>query len=548
MLTRSGDLSRFERSLTALRITKLRPGEGRGLVILFLHGFLILFAYQLIRPVREGLILTCSTPVGRSYAAGVQAALLLVIIPVYGMVFRQHGKSLLIQRVNIFFIANLVIFYLLGQTTLCLGVPFFIWVGIFNVMVVAQFWAFAADLYNVKSGQRLFAAIGVGTTSGALVGSLASRALIGPIGPYNLMLMSAAAIAATLVLSRLAERAIPEESRSLPARRQEPAAGAALGGFGVVFRDRYLMWIAAFVLLLNWITSNGEYILSVYVDQWADGVLATGPPELEKDTLTGEFYGGYYAWVNALTLLVQTFLVARLFELIKVRGSLPILPVLFLLGFLTIGLVPALAVIEFVLIAQRGFENSLMMTIRNALFLPTSREDKYEGKTTIETFFWRFGDLAHAGGIAVLIGVAGLGVAQVVSLTMVLSLLILVTALVIGRRYGTLASSAEFNLPPDLVIPLPDQEVAAGAPFAWVVADTTFRDQDPGDLLTLSAALQDGRPLPQWIRFEASRHRFHGVAPHVLVEEVVIRVTATDVDGAAVSDTFSVRHREWHSG
>ncbi len=540
------ELTAFERFLTLF--TKLRPREGRGVLILFCHGFLILFAYYLIRPVRESLILTCSTPEVRSYSAGVQAALLLILIPLYGLAFRHHGKSLLIQRVNIFFIANLIGFYLLGRTDLCLGIPFFIWVGIFNVMVVAQFWAFAADLYNVKSGQRLFPVLAVGTALGAWMGARVSGSLMGPIGPFNLMLLSAAAIASTLVLSRLAEKAIPDDSRALPDKEEKSDRAKVLGGFGVVFRDRYLVLIALFIILLNWITSNGEFILAEYVTRYADELIAGGATALDQGTVIGEFYSGFYAWATMLTFVVQAFVVSRLFQLVGVRGAIPILPVLFLFGYGMIGFIPIFSLIQVILITHRGLENSLMLTTRNALFLPTSRTEKYEGKTTIETFFWRFGDLFQAAGIFFLIRLGGFGVEQIVALTTLLAVVMLATALLIGRRYEKLASSDSFNVPPEVAESIPDMHVSSGEAFDRVLAPGTFRDRDPGDVLTLRAARADGRSLPRWLSFQATRHRFHGVGPVEVFEEIIVRVTATDVDGTSVSDTFAVRHTESRSG
>ena len=52
------------------------------------------------------------------------------------------------------------------------GVAFFIWVGIFNVSLIAQFWSYANDIYTKEAGDRLFPIITVGMTAGAPLGSL----------------------------------------------------------------------------------------------------------------------------------------------------------------------------------------------------------------------------------------------------------------------------------------------------------------------------------------------------------------------------------------
>ena len=62
-----------------------------------------------------------------------------------------------------------MLFFLAVSAGLHIGIVYFLWVGIFNVMVIAQFWAFATDLYTQEQGKRLFPLIGVGSSLGAWV-------------------------------------------------------------------------------------------------------------------------------------------------------------------------------------------------------------------------------------------------------------------------------------------------------------------------------------------------------------------------------------------
>ena len=50
------------------------------------------------------------------------------------------------------------------------AIVFFIWIGIFNLMIVAQFWSFANDIYTKEEGERLFAIVGFGASLGAVFG------------------------------------------------------------------------------------------------------------------------------------------------------------------------------------------------------------------------------------------------------------------------------------------------------------------------------------------------------------------------------------------
>jgi ATP:ADP antiporter, AAA family len=166
-------LTLFERALGSF--TSVRPGEGRSIALLLSQVFLLLHAYYLLRPLRDTLILAEGSPEVKAYSTGAVAITLIFLIPLYKLLFdRVDGngsKSAMLRWIAAFFISNLLIFAFLVWLGVPVAVPFYIWGGVFSVMVIAQFWGFAADLYNIKSGQRLFAVIMVGAALGAMTGS-----------------------------------------------------------------------------------------------------------------------------------------------------------------------------------------------------------------------------------------------------------------------------------------------------------------------------------------------------------------------------------------
>ena len=83
-----------------------------------------------------------------------------------------------------------------------------------------------------------------------------------------------------------------------------------------------------------------------------------------------------------------------------VRGALFILPVLALINYSIIAVAPILAVVRVGKILENSTDYSIQNTLRQALFLPTSREAKYKAKAAIDTFFTRAGDVVSAGFVA----------------------------------------------------------------------------------------------------------------------------------------------------
>jgi AAA family ATP:ADP antiporter len=171
------------------------------------------------------------------------------------------------------------------------------------------------------------------------------------------------------------------------------------GGFQLIARERYLLYIALLVLLLNAVNTTGEYILGRTVTASATHALKAAfvsDPEAFKERFIGAFYADYYFWVNLVGALAQTFLVSRIMTRFGVRAALFVLPLIALGGYALLATVPVLAWIRTVKIAENATDYSLNNTVRHALFLPTSREAKYKAKAAIDSLFWRLGDLTSA--------------------------------------------------------------------------------------------------------------------------------------------------------
>lgn len=417
------------------RFTRLQPGEGRSVLVFFSYALLMMVSYYILKTIREPLLLTGSSAEMKSYAYAATAGVLLFIVPLYGLVFRSMGKQQLTRFVTAFFIVNLLIFYGLGRAGFNIGFAYYVWVGVFSVMITAQFWAFAADSYNVNSGKRLFPLIMVGATLGSLAAPFLSGALFPTIGPWVLMLVSASLLAMTLPCVGWARASVPPGSRSIAPATDEERSGGLMGGIALVMTDRYLLLLALLILLLNWVNTTGEYILAEWVVQYADTVVAS-TPGTEKSSLIASFYGNFYFLVNLLTLLFQVFLVARVIRWIGVRGAVLVLPVIAVIGYGLVVFVPIFSIIRIVKILENSTDYSLMNTTRHALYLPLTAAQKYEGKTTIEAFFWRFGDLAQAGAIYAGLHWFDFGITQFALVNMFLSLVWLVVAWQVARNYS----------------------------------------------------------------------------------------------------------------
>jgi ATP:ADP antiporter, AAA family len=409
---RSPDPDHSRRGLTdrVLGIfSDVRGGEGGTALLMMLNVFLLLACYYIIKPVREAFILAGSGAEVKSYASAAMVVLLLFLVPAYGRFASRVNRSALITWVTLFFVVCLVAFYLLAQArTPGLDIAFFVWVGIFNVMIIAQFWSFANDVYTPEEGKRLFAIVAFGSTIGAIVGATFVEKLVDPEksdpGAINAMLLVAAAVlAASLVITRFvsARRDVakvrPEDHDEARDKPLDPK-----GGFGLVFSNRYLLLIAFLMLIVNLVNTTGEYILGATLEETAKQHVAAGrteglAPEEYEQQFIGNYYAGFFTWVNWITALVQLFIVGRFMKWFGVRAALFVLPLIALGGYTMLAFTAVLPLIRGVKIAENSTDYSLQNTARQALFLTTSREAKYKAKQAIDTFFWRAGDVLSAG-------------------------------------------------------------------------------------------------------------------------------------------------------
>ncbi len=465
--------------------TDVRAGESGTALLLMLNVFLILTAYSVMKVLREPLILVGGGAEVKAYSAAGQAVVLLAAVPLYGTLAGRFPRRRLINIVTAIFLMCIVAFYLLAQLKVPIGVVFYIWLGVFSVMVVAQFWSFANDVYTNEEGKRLFPIVVFGASVGGVVGAWLPGRLAVPLGVYQLFLVAAGLLVLAVVITNIVdvrerrrteanlpdvnttgtmpaatvqlraetgEFRIPKEDYTRESgtfrvvkpgaekeeekeeEAEEPLSKA--GAFQLVFRSRYLLLIALLMLFLNWVNTTGGYILDRTV---TDAVAGGETGGLSEEEFLTTFYSNFNFVVNVVGLLIQLFVVSRIIKYLGVAVAILILPVIAFVGYAAIAFYPILVAVRWAKTAENATDYSLQNTARNVLFLPTTREEKYKAKQAVDSFFHRAGDVMQA--VLVFVGTQ-IFVFQTEHFAMVNLVLIAVwlsLAVFIGRRYGRLA-------------------------------------------------------------------------------------------------------------
>jgi AAA family ATP:ADP antiporter len=293
-----------------------------------------------------------------------------------------------------FFVANLVLFAALTRAGFAVAVPFYLWVGVYNYTSVAQFWGYASDVYTPDQGKRLFAVIGIGSSVGAVAGAQLAKSLV-PLGPAALMVGAAILLSVcSALLAWVNARLEAPAPAATKAADSEPLSRES--AFSLLAHDKFLLLVAGLTLFTNWCNSNGEYIL----DRTLLAAVPAGSTPEAAAVFLGQFKAEYFEWVNVLGVLLQLFAVSRILDKLGVRAALFFLPVVAFGGYTVMLISPVLSLIRLAKVAENSLDYSVQNTARQALYLVATRVEKYVGKTAVDSFFVRLGDVLSAAVVA----------------------------------------------------------------------------------------------------------------------------------------------------
>ena len=419
----------------------IEPQEGWALFWSFSYFFTLLCGYYIIRPLRDEM----------GVAGGVENLqwlftgtflVMLAIVPVFGWVTSRYRRSQFLPAIYVFFILNLFVFYLLFQSDLAhvhIARIFFIWTSVFNLFVVSVFWSFMTDLYSDAQAKRLFGFIAAGGTAGALTGPALTTLLAIPLGPTNLLLVSAAFLGwAVLSIQRLIRLNVTtlhnnkaQQEKETENTMNQPLGGGVLAGIRLVLQSPYLLGIAVLMVLFT-ILSTFLYFQQAQIVR--DGFASSA----ERTTV----FAAIDLAVNGLTIIIQVFLTSRLVKSLGLAWTLTLVPIILCVGFLSLAFAPVLMVLVGVQVIRRAGNYAVMRPAREMLYVVLDRESKYKAKNFNDTVVYRGGD-AVAGWIYAGLRSLGLSLSHMALIAVPLAAIWAIVAHRLGKQQTRIATGFE---------------------------------------------------------------------------------------------------------
>ena len=423
------------------RVVSVRPGETQALLWSFAYFLCLLAGYYVLRPLRDEM----------GIAGGVRNLpwlftatffVMLAVVPVFGAVVARLSRRVFIPLVYHFFVVNIAVFWLL--LTIDFGKVhvarvFFVWISVFNLFAVSVFWSFMADLYASEQGKRLFGFIAAGGSAGAMLGPALAIGLAGPIGPVNLLIVAALLLEAAIACASRLETAAFQIKAANPspvppaARPDAGLGGGWLAGIMMVLRSPYLAGIALWVALLS---LAGTFL---YFQQANIVAAASDDPAVRT-----RIFASIDLAIGILTILVQFFATGRLITRFGAGPAAALLPLVFCLGFLALGISPMLWIVIAFQAAQRAANFAISNPAREVLFTVLKREEKYKAKNVIDIVVFRGGDAASGWLFAALRG-AGLDLGAISMVTVPVTAAWLALALALGRAHERRARDSKLH-------------------------------------------------------------------------------------------------------
>lgn len=426
-----------------------RPGELRTAAASALLFFTVLAACFVLRPVRDEMGVQAGVHRLPTLVTWTLLAMLVASVAFGALVARLPRRRFLPLALRAFalMLLGFAAWALAeaGTPSLAFAQAWFTWLSVFNMFVVALFWAFMADTWRPEAAARLYGPIGVGGTLGAIAGGLCVpglKALLGEGGLAPLLggvfvvgaLLLEACVHLVRRVTREAQAAGAEVAGAGPgaeARDQAVLGGGALEGLRALASSPYLAGAGLVVLL-------GSVLGSVL---WAVRLQAVAASPLDAAARTALFSWSEVA-AQSLTLLVQLVGTARLLPRLGTGLVLGLLPLAYAGFLLALGLVPGLVLAVVAVALTRATQFALAKPAQETLFSVVARRDKYKAKSALDTLGARLGDWLGSQGAGWVATAVGSGPGPLALCAAPLCGLWLLLALAMGHARSRRAAAA----------------------------------------------------------------------------------------------------------
>ncbi len=348
----------------------------RRAAILFVNFLLIILAYYQVKSASRSLLIEHWGAEGFPYVWIASAVILVIFIGLYHHLVERYTRLRVVLGSCFLFVALLIVFrVLLESAGTVAAVSFYIFVDIFSVILVEQFWSLANTITAAGDGRRSYWFIGTGGLVGGVMGGILAAGLLRytPMTTADLLLSCAALLLIVFSLNVIMGR------MGLYRELQSDAGAVPVeNGWQALVRSRYLILIAAALLCAQLAQPVVEYQFIKSVEDAFQ--------ELDRRTVFISTFFGALGIVSIGVNLVMTPLIHRYLGIMAGLLTQPLVLAVSSLSFIA---VPTLMMASMVKISDRGLSYSINRASKELLYIPVDPVRTYQAKAWIDMLGYR---------------------------------------------------------------------------------------------------------------------------------------------------------------
>ncbi|MEM7466831.1 MAG: Npt1/Npt2 family nucleotide transporter [Pseudomonadota bacterium] len=353
-------------------------------IALFANFFLIILAYYQVKAASRTILQEFGGTEIFPYVWILSAVTLILLLSVYQRAVSRFPRVGVVLSSLALFAGLLCLFRLLSPNfDLVSALAFYVFVDIFSVVLVEQFWSLTNSVSTVGQGKKTFWFVGTGGLLGGLVGGKLVSYLVGNgiITTPDLLFVCAGTLLATLILnvSMWLLGVYNEVPREFDIVDSE-------GGWRALASNPYLLLIAALLCLSQIAQPVVEY-------QFLSLIENTYKTTDERTAFLGEFFG----YLGIAAIGINVLVTPIIHRYLGIFAGLAVQPVMLAFGAFGFFLYPSLAVAAGMKIADRGLSYSINRASKEQLYIPVDAESTYLAKAWIDMLGYRLFKVLGSG-------------------------------------------------------------------------------------------------------------------------------------------------------
>jgi ATP:ADP antiporter, AAA family len=397
--------------------------QTKRVITLYFMGFLLVFGYAFARPCIDSIFLEHYSHDDLPLAWLLTSLASAFVIAFYNRfnqryaILSLYGGTSLVCAISL---TALLMLYFYGFIPAVFIM--YIWKEMYMVVLMETYWSFADIVFSTKTARHTYGFAMAISSFGGVLGNLAVGPVASSIGTKFALCFLVIFLGVGYLIALLGRKIADEKPES---KQQNANVGL---GIKTLFNSKYLVPLAFLACTIQVVTG--------LIDYKFNGMLQENYIDTDMRT---QILGRIHATVNMIGISIQLSM-GPILRLVGIGATFKSIPFLLSSVILAFVLAPHFALLIAVKISNKALDYSLFRGVKEMLYIPLSREEKTQGKGLIDIFMYR---LARGLSSIILMGMISVGLASfVMEFSLVLTVLWLVLASIIIKRYHTVADRA----------------------------------------------------------------------------------------------------------